>query len=81
MKQIIWTCDQCGFKDETEGDWMPEGWIHDLKKSKVYHHETCMFVSMTPDEMDRYNKAIQMASPPDLGVKVSDGIGAEDIVR
>jgi hypothetical protein len=81
MRQIIWTCDKCGYKEETEEDEMPMGWIHWLKKNKVYHSESCMLSDMTLDEMAEYNDSIPMASPPDLGVKVSDGIGVKDEMK
>ena len=31
--------------------------------------------------VDEYNKIFEPPYPPDLGVRVSDGIGADDVVR
>ena len=75
MRQIIWICDQCGLKVETDDEYEPEGWITDIKKNKVYHSRECMFTDMTPDEIEKFKGGTWMASPPDLGVKVSDGLG------
>lgn len=63
MKQIIWTCDGCGIQKETEGDWIPEGWVNVIKINKIFHDDDCLLSNsdMTSEEKKKYEEAIWMA--------------------
>jgi len=63
MMQYIWTCDHCGVTAETEGDWLPDGWIEDVTESpyKSYHSRECMFETMTKENIDAFKEGVWMA--------------------
>jgi hypothetical protein len=71
---IKWTCDYCGYVEDLsdvatnqrsldyaiqEIKYPPDGWIRRINEpEKHYHTEECLKATMSPEELDEFNKSV-----------------------